>query len=58
LVIIAVQTMPNGGELSLRARQEAGDNVIRVQDTGIGILDKVKLNFSHRSSQLNLKVKA
>jgi len=50
--------MPNGGELSLRARQEAGDNVIRVQDTGIGILDKVKLNFSHRSSQLNLKVKA
>ena len=42
LVTNAVQAMPNGGELTMRARQEAGNNVITVQDTGIGIPDKVK----------------
>ena len=42
LVINAVQAMPNGGELTMRARKEEGDSVITVQDTGIGIPDKVK----------------
>ena len=42
LVSNAVQAMPNGGELTLQAHQEARDIVITVQDTGIGIPDKVK----------------
>ena len=42
LVSNAIQAMPNGGELTLRAHQEASDIVIAVQDTGIGIPDKVK----------------
>ena len=42
LVSNAIQAMPNGGELTLRAHQEESDIVIAVQDTGIGIPDKVK----------------
>jgi len=42
LVLNAVQAMPNGGELTLRAHLEAHDIVIAVQDTGFGIPDKVK----------------
>lgn len=34
--------MPNGCELTMSAYQEAGDTVITVQDTGIGIPDKFK----------------
>ena len=42
LITNAVQAMPNGGELTMRADQEASGTVITVQDTGIGIPDKVK----------------
>ncbi len=45
LVSNAVQAMPNGGELSMRASQEAGDILITIHDTGIGIPDKVKPNI-------------
>ena len=42
LVSNAVQAMPNGGELTLMAHQEANEVIISVKDTGIGIPDKVK----------------
>jgi signal transduction histidine kinase len=42
LVNNAVQAMPNGGKLEVRARQNEGEFVLTVQDTGVGIPDEVK----------------
>jgi PAS domain S-box-containing protein len=42
LVINAVQAMPEGGKLSIRAFQNEGDVAIEVKDTGIGIPEDVK----------------
>jgi signal transduction histidine kinase len=45
LVSNALQAMPNGGELSLSAHKEASNIVISVQDTGVGIPDRIKSNL-------------
>lgn len=42
LVSNAVQAMPNGGTLVIKSYQEAGDNVVTIQDTGVGISEENK----------------
>ncbi len=42
LVTNAIQAMPNGGKLTMSAHREVVDTVILVEDTGLGIPDKVK----------------
>jgi len=42
LVNNAVQAMPKGGKLAIRACKEANDVVITVKDTGVGISEAVK----------------
>jgi two-component system CheB/CheR fusion protein len=42
LVNNAVQAMPNGGKLTLSAQEEAGNTVIEVKDSGVGIPENIK----------------
>jgi two-component system sensor histidine kinase AtoS len=41
LVLNAVQAMPEGGVLTIRARRDDGAGVVEISDTGIGMSDEV-----------------
>ena len=45
LVINAVQAMPNGGKIIVKAAVEAGRVLISVADTGVGIPEEIKPNL-------------
>jgi signal transduction histidine kinase len=45
LVNNAVQAMPEGGELDIHAFQDAGEVVINVQDTGVGIPNQILWSY-------------